>query len=186
MIKLLQEKGYKWREEKVTYGGVKQRWLIVESQQRRKSDLKKLESKIKQEENLIEKQLKQLNQQKFDDPKTAEYKLKEIQKKLKFFTLEQVKEIKTVIKMEKTLYQIPGQAQVNSEEIERRKKEAGRFILATNIESESEMTPAEILEIYKNQQGCERGFGCLGARSLARHRLRGVAPLSQRPYVFCR
>ena len=45
----LKEKGYKWTEEKVSYGGVKQRWLIVESQERRKSDLKKLESKIQRE-----------------------------------------------------------------------------------------------------------------------------------------
>jgi transposase len=157
----LQEKGYKWREEKVTYGGVKQRWLIVESLERRKSDLKKLESKIQQEENLIKKQLKQLKKQEFDHPQTAEYKLKEIQKKLKFFTLESVEGVETVTKTEKTLYQIQTKAQVNLEEIERRRKEAGRFILATNIESESEITPSEILEIYKNQQGCERGFGFL-------------------------
>jgi transposase len=157
----LQEKGYKWREEKVTYGGIKQRWLIVESQQRKKSDLKKLESKIKLEEIGIEKQLKQLKKQEFEHPKTAEYQVKETQKKLKFFTLELVEGIKTVTKMEKTLYQIQAKARVNTEEIERRRKAAGRFILATNIESESEITPAEILEIYKNQQGCERGFGFL-------------------------
>lgn len=39
--------------------------------------------------------------------------------------------------------------------------EAGRFILATNILDEVEIKPAEILENYKNQQGCERGFGFL-------------------------
>ncbi len=71
-VKKLEEKGLKWREEKVTDGGVKQRWLIVESRQRRKSDLKKLESKIKREENLIKKQLKPFNQQKFDPPQIAE------------------------------------------------------------------------------------------------------------------
>ena len=157
----LQEKGYKWTEEKVTYGGVEQRWLIVESLERRKSDLKKLELKIQQEENLVEKQLKQLKKQKFDHPRTAEYKLKEIQNKLKFFTLEEVEGMETVTKTEKTLYQIQAKVQANTEEIERRKKESGRFILATNIESESEITPAEILEIYKNQQSCERGFGFL-------------------------
>lgn len=35
---------------------------------------------------------------------------------------------------------------------------AGRFILATNIESNSEIAAAEILWNYKNQQSCERGF----------------------------
>jgi transposase len=157
----LQEKGYKWTEEKVIYGGVKQRWLIVESQQRRKSNLKKLESKIKLEEQGIEKQLKQLKKKEFEHPKTAEYKLKEIQKKFKLFTLEEAEGIEIVTKTEKNLYRIQAKAEMNTEEIERRRKEAGRFILATNIESESEIYPAEILEIYKNQQGCERGFGFL-------------------------
>ena len=155
------EIGYNWNENQVTYGGVKQRWLIVESQQRRQSDLKKLEAKIKQEEQGIEKQLKQLRKQEFEHPKTAEYKLNEIQKKFKFYTLEKIERIETVTKTGKTLYQISVTAQVNREEIEIRRKEAGRFILATNIESSLEVTSAEILEIYKNQQGCERGFGFL-------------------------
>ena len=133
----------------------------MESQQRKKSDLKKLESKMKREEIEIEKQLKQLRKQEFEHPKTAEYKLREIQKKFKLFTLEEVEGIEIVTKIEKNLYRIQAQAEMNTEEIERRRKEAVRFILATNIESESEMTSAEILEIYKNQLGCERGFGFL-------------------------
>jgi transposase len=40
---------YKWKEEIVTYGGIKQIWLIVESPKRRDSDLEKLEKKIKKE-----------------------------------------------------------------------------------------------------------------------------------------
>ena len=64
-------------------------------------------------------------------------------------------------KTEKNLYRIQVKNEMKTEEIERRRKEAGRFILATNLESSSEVTSAEILEIYKNQQGCERGFGFL-------------------------
>ena len=48
ITRVLQEKGYKWLEQKVTYAGVKQRWLIVESTKRKESDIQKLESKIKQ------------------------------------------------------------------------------------------------------------------------------------------
>ena len=43
-------------------------------------------------------------------------------------------------------------------EIKRRTLVAGRFILATNIESYSEIQAPEILWNYKNQQSCERGF----------------------------
>nr|WP_293106566.1 hypothetical protein [Okeania sp. SIO2F4] len=38
---------------------------------------------------------------------------------------------------------------------------AGRFILATNIESHSEIKSPEILWNYKNQQAGERGFSFL-------------------------
>ena len=44
-----QKKGYKCLEQKVTYDGIKQRWLIVESAERKKSDIQKLNSKIEQE-----------------------------------------------------------------------------------------------------------------------------------------
>ena len=43
-------------------------------------------------------------------------------------------------------------------EIERNKKKAGRFILATNVLETEKLNPAEILLNYKNQQGCEQGF----------------------------
>ena len=41
--------GYKWLEQKVTYAGIKQRWLIIESADRKQSDIQKLNSKIEQE-----------------------------------------------------------------------------------------------------------------------------------------
>ena len=53
-------------------------------------------------------------------------------------------------------YQIETKAKVS--EIERRTVAAGRFILATNIESSSDLHCSEILWNYKNQQSCERGL----------------------------
>ena len=49
MTREFQKKGYKWLEQKVTYAGIKQRWLIVESAERKQSDIQKLNSKIEQE-----------------------------------------------------------------------------------------------------------------------------------------
>ena len=46
----------------------------------------------------------------------------------------------------------------NKEQIDEAKNQAGRFILATNILSETEVSSAEILTAYKKQQSCERGF----------------------------
>ena len=49
ITRVFQKKGYKWLEQKVTYAGIKQRWLIVESAERKQSDIQKLNSKIEQE-----------------------------------------------------------------------------------------------------------------------------------------
>ena len=48
-LKETEQKGYKYQEELVTYGGVEQRWVLVESEERKVSDLKKLAEKIEQE-----------------------------------------------------------------------------------------------------------------------------------------
>ena len=53
-------------------------------------------------------------------------------------------------------HQIEIKARVS--EMERRTVTAGRFILATGIESYSEVKNSEILWNYKNKQSCERGL----------------------------
>ena len=61
-----QKKGYKWLEQKVTYAGIKQRWLIVESAERKQSDIQKLNSKIEQEKKTALKLRKKLETTGFD------------------------------------------------------------------------------------------------------------------------
>ena len=161
LIKKLQEQGYKWKEEKVNYGGIKQRWLIVESEQRKKSDWEKLEKKLKEEKEKARKLLKELTREEFEHYSQARYKLKGINKKLKFFEIKETKVIETVSKQKKTVQKREGNIEIKQQEIDRKRQEAGRFILATNILDESEIKPQEILQTYKNQQGCERGFGFL-------------------------
>ena len=46
----------------------------------------------------------------------------------------------------------------NKDLVEEINNQAGRFILATNILSETELEDSEILIAYKKQQSCERGF----------------------------
>ena len=61
-----QIRGYKYREEKINYHGIEQRWLLVESEKRKESDLLKLQKKIKQEKVKIEKILKVRKKKKED------------------------------------------------------------------------------------------------------------------------
>ena len=55
--------GYRYCEIKKTYGAIDQRWLLVESEKRRESDLKSLEKKIRKELEIEEKKLRELRSQ---------------------------------------------------------------------------------------------------------------------------
>lgn len=46
----------------------------------------------------------------------------------------------------------------NQKVITERQRQAGRFILATNILDRKELHASEVLKVYKEQQSCERGF----------------------------
>ncbi len=151
--------GYRWKEEIVNYGGIKQIWLIVESQKRKKSDFEKIDKKQKQEKNKVEKLLKELKKEDFETPEQAQYKLKGINKKLKFFEIKEVQTIKIQSKNNKIIYEMEGISYEKLEKIAIMRKEAGRFILATNlVEDNQKLKPEEIITNYKNQQSCERGF----------------------------
>ncbi len=94
--------GYKWKEEIVNYGGIKQIWLIVESQKRKNSDLEKLDKKLKKEKGKVEKLLKDLKKEDFETPEQARYKLKGINKHLKLFEIQEVQLTESKSKDNKT------------------------------------------------------------------------------------
>ncbi|MGK7882049.1 MAG: IS1634 family transposase [Crocosphaera sp.] len=149
---------YTWKEEIVTYGGIKQTWLIVLSEKRQKSDLDKLEKKLSQEKEKSKKLLKEIQSEEFEHPQAARYKLKAINKKLRLFEIREVELIETCSKKNERIYKIIGLVIKKDEEIARKTREAGRFILATNLVEENKLEPTEILITYKNQQSTERGF----------------------------
>ncbi len=58
-------------------------------------------------------------------------------------------------------YQITATVTENQDVIDQETLSAGRFILATNVLSEKELSNEEMISKYKEQQACERGFGFL-------------------------
>ncbi|NET23329.1 MAG: IS1634 family transposase, partial [Okeania sp. SIO1H5] len=54
--------------------------------------------------------------------------------------------------------QVQPQVGLRESKIELEKKRAGRFILATNVLDQMELTTEEMLSKYKGQQSVERGF----------------------------
>ena len=57
--------GYRYLEVKQNYGDIEQRWLVIESQERRESDIKKFSDKIDKDLRVAKKKLKELSSRKF-------------------------------------------------------------------------------------------------------------------------
>ncbi len=151
-------KGYSYQESKVTYGGIEQRWLLVESEERKKADLKKLSQKIPEEFLKISKQLVKLVKDEFEQPSVAERKIQELAAKLKYHQISDLKITSRFNKEQTVVYKIEAKLTDSQELIAKQRNSCGRFILATNILETTELEPREIIRIYKEQQSTERGF----------------------------
>jgi transposase len=150
--------GYSWKKEEVTYGGIKQIWLIIASEKRRKSDEEQLDKKLKKEFKQLEKQFKKLAKEEFERPEEARYQLNALERKIQFYEVSELEISEIQAKNQPTIYKISGVIREKTEAIAKRKKAAGRFILATNVVDQDELKPEEILATYKNQQMSEKGF----------------------------
>ncbi len=149
--------GYKAVEKESNYGGIKQKWIIIESATRKESDLKQLAKKILKDEKKANSLLTSLSRKKYKNRAEIKAVFEREQKQLKYHHLVLKDVTKTLDKKtKKTIYKATVVFEKKSEKIESEKKKAGRFILATNILED--LSPSEILTAYKGQQSCERGF----------------------------
>ncbi|NEP07769.1 MAG: IS1634 family transposase, partial [Okeania sp. SIO4D6] len=154
-----QIKGYRYQELSKTDGGVQQRWLIVESQLRRESDLKSLEKKIQKERVEVDKKLRTLKSEKFACQPDAETAARKLFKKFLDHELTEINFQEVQSKSESDFSdQLQVKVSLRESKIELEKKRAGRFILATNVLDQMELTTEEMLSKYKGQQSVERGF----------------------------
>ncbi len=149
--------GYKAVEKESNYAGIKQKWIIIESEVRKKSDLKKLSKKILKDEEKANSLLSSLSQKKYENRTEIKAVFECEQKKLKYHKLV-LKDVAkaTDKKSKKIVYKATIVLEKKSDKIESEKKKAGRFILATNVLEN--LSPSDILTAYKGQQSCERGF----------------------------
>ena len=149
--------GYKAVEKESNYGGIKQKWIIVESETRKASDLKQLSKKIAKDSEKARLLVKKLSQRTYENRTEIKAVFQCEQKKLKYHHLV-LKDVATTTdkKSKKTVCKARIILEKKSEKIEEEEKKAGRFILATNVLEN--LSPSSILTAYKGQQSCERGF----------------------------
>lgn len=151
--------GYRYSIHQRTYGGIEQRWLVIESEERKESDQKRILNKIEKDRLEAEKQLRELSRQRFACVPDAIKAVKKLEKKFKYHQLSQ-------IETREENNNNPDQAQIkiradleeNLALIQEEKQLSGRFILGTNILDEAELSPDQMLLEYKEQQSTERGF----------------------------
>jgi len=157
--------GYKLASKTENYAGIEQRWLVVQSQERRESDLRKLTQKIIKAESKAVQDLKKLSQEEFACEADAIKALSKLSKQFKYHQINvsivtQIKS-KTKDSPQEICYQISATVSQDESKINTELLSAGRFIIATNILDSKELSDDSMLSEYKAQQSCERGFGFL-------------------------
>lgn len=83
--------GYSFVEKISNYGGIPQRWLVVESETKAESDKKSLEKKITKEKEVLQKKVAKLFKKKFENQTEAGLSLKQITSKLKYHLIAEIK-----------------------------------------------------------------------------------------------
>lgn len=161
--------GYRIASVCCEYGGVQQRWFVVESRERKQADLKKLDKTLAKATTHWQSQLRQVCTQEFTCEADALAALKKFGKNLPWHQLEQTG-VKQTLHYEKPgkpkrgtppsriTYHCQASLKLNSTVVAMHQQRAGRFILATNVLESDPLTEQQALQEYKGQQGNERGF----------------------------
>ena len=159
LVKSSENPGYSFVTKTSNYGGIAQRWLVVESEKRKESDLRKLEKKLTKKQLAATQLMARLARSKFESAAEAKAIVKAENKKLKYHQLNLIKLNKVKDKkLNKNIYQIEANLSENSEIIATEKKKAGRFILATNIIEAQELSGDEILTASSRTTSGRKGI----------------------------
>ena len=162
------EAGYSGKEFTREYGEVKQRWLLVYSEQAYEREAKTVKKQIQKEKDEATRELKRWSRTDFGCEKDAEATLLRWAKKLKYHALEEMnlssKRIRTSKGRPKAEdpviqhYRMTATIKEDANKIDAILRTKGRFIIATNELDKAQLTSPELLSNYKGQQSVERGF----------------------------
>lgn len=160
--------GYKWVEVCNQYSEIKQRWLLVFSQQAYEREKKTLKKRIEKEKSAFEKACWHLGNQIFGCPTDAEKQIILLNKKYQYhmavYAVEPIEKYagsgRPNPKTPKIIqgYRLNISVTEDQKEIDRTLTRKGRFILATNQLDDNELPAEKILQQYKEQQSVEGGF----------------------------
>ena len=152
--------GYRWFQQHSDYAGIPQRWLVVESDQRRQADLRRIEKEIQKLEQEARQKLKQLSQQKFACQPDALAAALQLSRKFKYHKLTNIHatSLIAVKNPDKQVYKLQANIEIDDQAVAREIQQSGRFVLATNVREINELDPDQMLSTYKQQPSAERGL----------------------------
>jgi len=161
--------GYRVAMRHRDYGGVEQRWLIVESDTRKQSEIKQLYKRLDKQQQQLEKELQKLCRLEFSCEPDARQAAERFACQLKYHCLQELQVIEQAhhaqagrpskqAKPSRISYCVQATLVRNQTAIEVALAKAGRFILATNVTDIQKLSNDEVLQEYKAQQSTERGF----------------------------
>lgn len=166
---------YKVMEEEVILYEKNYRAIVVHSSAHDKRREKKLKREIEKSVKTIQEQIKPVTKVEYYCRADAETAVTEIIKKESFLHKIKAEITEKIIyergrpnkdgskKIKETRFVINAEIAEKLENIERKKEEAGCFVLLTNVPTEGDMAHSalEILKNYKDQHGVERNFSFL-------------------------
>jgi transposase len=161
--------GYAMEATSSEYGDIKQRWLIVHSEQFEQLESKQLDKQVARATTQMNKALKKLKRQEFACEKDARQAMAKFEKKLKWHkmtaTPHPVKKHAQSGRPAKGAspetvgWRVDATCEVDTEYIDQERQWLGRFLLATNELDTEKMPDEKILNTYKAQGvTVERGF----------------------------
>ena len=162
------DEGYAYHKAESNYGGVKQRWFLIFSEQAYEREIKTLARNIEKEYEKLKKGLWHLSKEVFSCPNDAVKASKEFKKKIKYHQahcdiqpiLGHTSQGRPKKKTTETVkgYQITYRLSEDNEKIAQAKLKKGRFILSTNEFDQKKLPDTAVLSEYKKQSGTESGF----------------------------
>ena len=160
--------GYRISEVGSWYGDIRQRWLVVFSEQAKEREAKTLEKRIGKELILKKKELKHICAKDFGCSKDALSAVTAFEKKLKYHRCVEISVSEKRVKEGrgrpkkgaelKVVYVVNALLERHDSEINQLLEKKGKFIIATNELNIAKLSSIELLNSYKGQQCVERGF----------------------------
>lgn len=164
--------GYKGVEVESNVAGIKQRWLLVDSEKARARAQSSFTAQLEKVTQKQKKAIWHLSNEIFLCEADATKALKKFSKQLKYHQLQNVEIVPVLTHSGKgrpkkdsvpacSGYRIKAELCLDPEKINRHEERCGRFILATNELDDTTLSQAQMLAEYKGQTYIESGFGFL-------------------------